>query len=54
MYFLAPSDMAQFGLGNVVVRADYAQTDLSPYNAKGAEKVRFVQVQWNSLRRPLQ
>lgn len=53
-YFLAPSDMALFGLGNVAVRADYAQTDLSPYSASGVEKVRFLQVQWDSLRRPPQ
>ena len=44
IYFLAPSDMAWFGLGNVAVRADYAQTDLSPYNASGVEKVRFLKV----------
>jgi hypothetical protein len=51
-YFLAPSDMALFGLGNVAVRADYAQTDLSPYSASGVEKVRFLQVQRDSSRRP--
>lgn len=51
-YFLAPRDMAQFGLGDVAVRADYAQTDLSAFNASGVEKVRFVQVQWESLPRP--
>jgi hypothetical protein len=50
-YFLAPVDMAKFGIGNVAVRPDYALTDLSMYNASGVENVRFVQVQWESLRR---
>ncbi len=52
-YFLAPHDMARFGIRDVAVRADYAQTDLAPYNAAGVEKVRFVQVKWESLRMPL-
>nr|WP_295777962.1 hypothetical protein [Rhodoferax sp.] len=52
-YFLAPYDMARFGIRDVAVRADYAQTDLAPYNAAGVEKVRFVQVKWESLRMPL-
>lgn len=51
-YFLAPNDMARFGIRDVAVRADYAQTDLAPYNAAGVEKVRFVEVQWDSLRLP--
>lgn len=51
-YFLAPHDMARFGVRDVAVRADYAQTDLAPYNAAGVEKVRFVEVQWESLRAP--
>ena len=53
MYFLAPHDMDRFGLHNVAARADYAQTDLAPYNASGVEKVRFVEVHWESLRPPL-
>lgn len=52
-YFLAPQDMARFGIRNVAVRADYAQTDLAPYNASGVEKVRFVEVQWDSLHTPI-
>ncbi len=51
-YFLAPQDMARFGIRDVAVRADYAQTDLAPYNAAGLEKVRFLEVQWESLRPP--
>lgn len=51
-YFLAPNDMARFGIRDVAVRADYAQTDPAPYNAGGVEKVRFVEVQWDSLRLP--
>ena len=53
MYFLAPHDMTRFGLHNVAARADYAQTDLAPYNASGVEKVRFIEVRWESLRPPL-
>lgn len=49
-YFQTPHDMARFGIHNVAVRPDYAQTDLAPYNASGVEKVRFVAVQWDSLR----
>ncbi len=45
-YFLAPHDMERFSLHNVSARADYAQTDLAPYNASGVEKVRFVEVRW--------
>lgn len=52
-YFLTPNDMARFGIRDVAVRADYAQTDLAPYNSAGVEKVRFVEVQWDSLRMPL-
>nr|WP_315489595.1 hypothetical protein [uncultured Rhodoferax sp.] len=51
-YLLAPNDMARFGIRDVAVRADYVQTDLAPYNAGGVEKVRFVEVQWDSLRLP--
>lgn len=50
MYFLSVTDMAKFGISNVSVRADYASTDLSIYNASGTEKVRFLAVDWDSLR----
>ena len=45
--------MARFGIHNVAVRADYAQTGVSEYNKSGVEKVRFVEVQWDSLQEPL-
>lgn len=51
-YFLGADDMAKFGITNVTVRQDYALSDLHTHNAKGVENVRFIQVDWETLRRP--
>ncbi len=47
LYFLSPEDMAKFGVQNVHVRPDYAQTDLTLINAGGTETLKFIQVDWS-------
>lgn len=53
-YFLSADDMAKFGIKNVAVRDDYALSELLTRNAQGVENVRFIKVDWESLRRPSQ
>ena len=49
-------DSAQLSLTlkNVAIRDDYALSELLTRNAQSVENVRFIKVDWESLRRPPQ
>lgn len=52
LYFLSPADMARFGLTDVIVRADYTETDVSSHNREGVVNLQYVEVDWDRLERP--
>lgn len=45
LYFLVAEDMARFGIANVNVRPDYAETDVSGYNSGGVENLRLIRAE---------
>ena len=45
-YLLSPQDMQRFGLRNLQVRQDYVQTNLSAFNRRDPNSLKFIEVDW--------